>query len=470
MAFQGAELGVRQHQALHGQLGRALQLLRTPGPELEQLLRAKLSENLLLEAERPPPAETLASEPDDTAPGLPEARAEEPQARAEESRAARPAAQRRRAAGPPDNVQREPADPGDTALARDLNEQLALSPGASGLRELCEAIVASLDEEGYLMDGLAEIVDWAPGNHTLKQARAALALIQSLEPAGIGARNLAECLRLQLMRLPEDTPGRAVALRIAGDGLPLLAAGKNSALRRRLRVSRMRFEQAVIRIRECDPRPGRALDRAQEQPLVPDLIVVRDRGGTGWRVELNDQASLGSRLRVNELYARAVSEEHPELKAQLREARWLVQALKMRRKTLLRVAEEIIRRQERWLGEGDTAMAPMRMRDAAEALGVHETTVSRAVAGKYMQTPQGLAPLRQFFSARVPGDNGAQSANAVRARIREMIHAENPARPLSDQALVGQLAGEGVQVARRTVAKYRGSMRIPAASRRRASA
>ena len=458
MTLQGAELGLQQSQTLHGQLGRALQLLRAPGPELEQMLRAALAENLLLEAEQPRSGEERASPADAGAPGLPEARAEEPNA-------ARPARERGAA---PDSAQREPADPSDTALARDLSEQLALCPGAAGMRELCEAIVASLDEEGYLMDGLAEVVAWAPGDHTLKQARAALALIQSLEPAGVGARDLAECLRLQLMRLPEDAPGRAVALRIARYGLPLLAAGKESALRRRLRLSRTRFKQAADRIRECDPRPGRALDRTQEQPLVPDLIVVRGAGG--WRVELNDQASLGSRLRVNEVYARAVSGEHAELKEQLREARWLVQALKMRRRTLLRVAGEIVRRQERWLSEGDTAMAPLRMRDAAEALGVHETTVSRAVAGKYMQTPQGLAPLRQFFSAGLSADGGARASSAVQARIREIIQAENPARPLSDEALAGRLAGEGVQVARRTVAKYRGSMRIPPASRRRASA
>ena len=465
------ELTLRQRPVIHGELSRSLELLRVPALELELMMRVALERNLLLEAEGPEEDAAPDDRPD--AARAAEADAEEavagdadmgPSWADREDYAARP-----RGAGPAarGGMALEPRDPGQGSLAQDLNEQLALSPGASGLRGLCELIVASLDEEGYLMDSLGDIIALAPGQYTLAQARAALALIQSLDPPGIGARDLGECLRLQLRRLPEDAPGRGLALRIARGSLPLLAAGSHAALARKLRAPRAQLRQALERIRECNPRPGRALAADPERPLIPDLLLTR--GGDGeWRVELNEEASLAPRLRVNAAYADAVGNEHPDLKAQLREARWLLRALEMRRGTLLRMGAEIARRQTRWLSEGDEAMAPLTMRAMAEALGVHETTVSRAVAGKYMQTPHGVVALRQFFSAALPGEDGARSANAVRARIRHIIGGESAARPLSDQALAHKLAGEGVHIARRTVAKYREELRIPPSNLRRA--
>ena len=469
------ELNLRQRPVIHGELSRSLELLRVPAPELERMMRVALQQNLLLETEEPEADAAPAGRPDTTHTG--EADSEEafageagmgPSYADREDYAARPPGGD---AGPRpvrDGDLQEPRDPGQRPLVLDLNEQLALSPGASGLRGLCELIVASLDEEGYLMDSLDDIIALARRRYTLAQARAALALIQSLDPAGVGARDLGECLRLQLRRLPEDAPGRGLALRIARGQLPLLAAGNHAALARRLRAPQAQLRQALARIRECNPRPGRTLAADPEQPLVPDLLLTR--GGDGeWHVELNEEASLAPRLRVNATYAGAVGSEHPDLKAQLQEARWLLRALEMRRGTLLRVGAEIVRRQTRWLSEGDEAMAPLTMRAAAEALGVHETTVSRAVAGKYMQTPHGVVALRQFFSAALPGEDGARSANAVRARIRHIIGGESPAGPLSDQALVHQLAGEGIHVARRTVAKYREEMRIPPSFMRRSA-
>ena len=466
------ELTLRQRPVIHGELSRSLELLRVPALELELMMRAALEQNLLLEAEEPEADAAQAGEPDGGQAS--EEDGEEAVAGAaelglswadREDYVARPWSAVR--AGAHGRMEQEPRDPGPGALARDLNEQLALSPGASGLRGLCELIVASLDEEGYLMDSLHDIIALAPGQYTLAQARAALALIQSLDPPGVGARDLGECLRLQLRRLPEDAPGRGLALRIARGQLPLLAAGSHAALARRLMAPQARIRQALERIRECNPRPGRMLAADPEQPLIPDLLLTR--GGDGeWRVELNEEASLAPRLRVNAAYAGALGSEHPDLKAQLQEARWLLRALEMRRGTLLRVGAEIARRQSRWLTEGDEAMAPLTMRATAQALGVHETTVSRAVAGKYMQTPHGVVALRQFFSSALPGEDGPRSANAVRARIRHIIGGESPARPLSDQALVHQLAGEGVHVARRTVAKYREEMRIPPSNLRRA--
>ena len=469
------ELTLRQSTVIHGELGRSLELLRVPAPELELMMRTALEQNLLLEAEEPEADAAPADRPD--AAHAEEADSDEafageagmgPSWADREDYAARPSVGDAGPAPVRDGNVQEPRDPGQGSLVRDLNEQLALSPGASGLRGLCGLIVASLDEEGYLMDSLNDIIALAPGQYTLAQARAALALIHSLDPPGIGARDLGECLRLQLRRLPEDAPGRGLALRIARGQLPLLAAGNHAALAHRLRAPQAQIRQALERIRECNPRPGRTLAADPEQPLIPDLLLTR--GGDGeWRVELNEEASLAPRLRVNVAYADAIGSQHPDLKAQLQEARWLLRALEMRRGTLLRVGAEIARRQTRWLSEGDEAMAPLTMRATADAMGVHQTTVSRAVAGKYMQTPHGVVALRQFFSSELHGEDGPRSANAVRARIRHIIGGESPARPLSDQALVHQLAGEGIHIARRTVAKYREEMRIPPSNLRRAA-
>jgi len=293
-----------------------------------------------------------------------------------------------------------------------------------------------------------------------------LATIQQFDPAGVGARTVGECIELQLRQLDLATPGLDAALILAHQHLELVAAQQFGVLQRQMHCSGEELDVALALVRSCHPRPGSTIQPIHTEYVVPD--VYARRSPQGWIVELNP-ASV-PRVRLNESYAGMLTRaaDHAVLRTQLQEARWLLRSLEIRNDTMLRVARSIVERQSAFLDRGEESMEPMILRDVAEAVQMHESTVSRVTTGKYLHTPRGVFEFRYFFSSQVPGDDGAGvSSTAIRAKIRKLIAGESPARPLSDSQIAESLSTDGVQVARRTVAKYREALGIPPSSERR---
>jgi RNA polymerase sigma-54 factor len=290
-------------------------------------------------------------------------------------------------------------------------------------------------------------------------------LVQQFDPIGVAARSVSECVLLQLAALAPDTPGLALARTIAAEHLPLVAEHQYGALKRLLKVSDSDLEAAIALVRACHPRPGASVFAPAAEYVVPDVFVRKSDGH--WVVELNNAVS--PQLRVNQIYAGSLGrgEEYDVLRTQLQEARWLIRSLEIRNETLLKVALTIVQRQTEFLEQGEEYMRPMVLRDIAEAIEMHESTVSRVTTNKYMHTPRGVFEFRYFFSSHVAGEEGEQSSTAVRAKIRKLVGGEDPEKPLSDSQIAQLLSGEGITVARRTVAKYREAMKIPSSSDRK---
>ena len=334
-------------------------------------------------------------------------------------------------------------------------------------------VIDSLDDRGYLdgsVDELIGLLERLGHRARPEEVESVLRSVQRFDPPGVAARGLSECLLRQLEELPAGTPHREMAARIARGGLEMLS-GRNGAagLRRRLRAAHEDFEGALSLLRTLNPRPGASFTDAPAEYVTPDLHVFRDRGG--WRVELNP--GVLPRLRINPLYAGFVGRgggraENLSLRQHLSEAKWLVRSLGSRAETLLRVARAIVRRQSGFLDRGEEGMRPLALRDVAAELDLHESTVSRVASRKYIETPRGVFELKYFFSGRIPTVAGAAaSVAAIRAHLRKIIEMEEPGRPFSDRRLASDLETAGFRVARRTVAKYRGSMGIPPANERR---
>ena len=358
---------------------------------------------------------------------------------------------------------------------RDLHQhliwQLEISPLDPRQVWIGEAIIDALNDDGYLTETLADISASLSSDLpvTVSEVEEVLACVQTLDPAGIGARSVSECICLQLAQLEQDTPGRELALRIAQEHLQFVADRDETGLRRTLGSDEDALQEALALIRGCQPRPGSAFQSSQPEYIVPDVFVKRTEHG--WAVEINP-ASV-PRLKVNQSYAGVVarSADYASLRAQLQEARWLIRSLEIRNETLLKVARTIVQRQAAFLEKGEEAMEPMILRDVAEAVSMHESTISRVTTGKYMHTPRGIFEFRFFFSSHVAGADGADvSSVAIRARIRRLIADEDGSRPLSDAQLAEVLASEGIKVARRTVAKYRESLGLASSSERRQAA
>ena len=334
-------------------------------------------------------------------------------------------------------------------------------------------VIDSLDDRGYLdgsVDELIGLLERLGHRARPEEVESVLRSVQRFDPPGVAARGLSECLLRQIEELPAGTPHREMAARIARGGLETLS-GRNGAagLRRRLRATREDFEGALSLLRTLNPRPGASFTDAPAEYVTPDLHVFRDRGG--WRVELNPGAL--PRLRINPLYAGFVGRgggraENLSLRQHLSEAKWLVRSLGNRAETLLRVARAIVRQQSGFLDRGEEGMRPLALRDVAAELDLHESTVSRVASRKYLETPRGVFELKYLFSGGIPTVAGAAaSAAAIRAHLRKIIEMEEPGRPFSDRRLASDLETAGFRVARRTVAKYRGSMGIPPANERR---
>ena len=442
-------LRLRQHLTLTPQVQQALKLLQMSALEFAQEMEEALASNPFLEENPDAPAAARESAsvddvvvPQEPAPGGP--------------------------------IDREQDDWGglneaQPTLQQHLRDQLMISQMGERDRALAHMIIDSLDDDGYFKMSFEELAALVPPEHDVRAEdfAAALNLVQTLDPAGVGARTLEECLCLQLEALPEDTPGREVALRMCKH-LNLLANREWARLQHAVGCDEAALHKARSLIKSLDPKPGHRFGPQDARYVVPDVIVkkVRDR----W-VAIINPASL-PRVRLNRAYAEALqsrSSSNQSLSRQLQEARWLLRSIEQRFATIQRVADAIVARQRGFFEYGEVAMKPLTLKLIAGELGLHESTVCRVTNNKYMATPRGLFEFKHFFSRRLATENGgAASATAVRAVMKELIAAEDPRAPLSDAELARLLAQQGLKVARRTITKYRALMRLPSVDVRRA--
>jgi len=378
-----------------------------------------------------------------------------------------------------------PADDADNTEARDnrgatptLQDHLRRQVAGMRLEPEDHAalgvLIESLDGDGYLADPLDEIAERLAAMLQLEDEEArqtvrerlqiALRWLQSLEPTGVGARSLAECLCLQL-RAHAACEARRIAIDIAENHLELLARRDIKRLVAATAADEELIRDAQALILACEPKPGRPFVDAESNIIVPDVIV--QRSGRGFKVGLNPDVM--PRLRINELYARAMrGQRGSDLSGRLQEARWFVKNILQRFDTILRVSQAIVERQKNFLTHGDIAMKPLVLREIADELGLHESTISRVTTAKYMATPQGTFELKYFFGSSLSTEAGGNaSSTAVRALLQQLIDAEDPAKPLSDSQLSQMLEEQGIQVARRTVAKYRDALKIAPANLRK---
>src|SRR5579883_2674564 len=373
--------------------------------------------------------------------------------------------------GDDDDRQQEFADAAGQSLQDYLLWQLELAKLEPRKLAIAHAIVDAISDDGYLTEPLEEIANTLrPEIHCeAAEVEVALADVQALDPPGIGARSVGECIELQLRQLDPATPGFNAAIEIARHHLERIAGRELAVVKRELRASDEELACALALVRSCHPRPGATVSGASAEYVVPDVFVRRTEHG--WAVEINS-ATL-PRVRLNQSYASLLgrNSSHASLRAQLQEARWLLKSLEIRNDTLMKVARSIVERQAAFLEHGEEHMRPMILKDIAEAVQMHESTISRVTSGKYMHTPRGVFELRYFFSSQVEAADGSgTSSTAIRAKIKKLVKEEDPEEPLSDGRIAAILSGEGIPVARRTVAKYRESLGIaPSNERKRAA-
>jgi RNA polymerase sigma-54 factor len=479
------QLRIGQQLTMTPQLQQAIRLLQLPILELNAQLQQMLESNVMLELEEPSgrelevpagseagefPAEQPAAKPDETGEFDydPDESGVLPDEPADSALWGEVAAPNRSDPWSDDDRQSEIASQAGETLREHLLWQLEMEHFTPREFIIGEALIDYINDDGYLTETLDNILTMLPAaaGYTMAEVEQTLVKVQALDPPGVGARDLAECIRIQLLQLRADEPGRELALAIAQSHLDLVAEHELAMLRRKLGASDAELESALALIRACHPRPGSAVQPATAQYVVPDVFVRKQDGR--WVVEVN--RSLAPRLRVNQAYAQMLrgNSEHSVLRTQLQEARWLVRSLEIRNDTLLKVANCIVKRQAEFFEHGEESMKPMILRDVAEAIEMHESTISRVTSGKYMHTPRGVFELRYFFSSQVTGEDGTeQSSTAIRAKIRKLIGQENPANPLSDSRIAELLEADGINVARRTVAKYREAMKIAPSGERK---
>ncbi len=360
----------------------------------------------------------------------------------------------------------------DQSLQDHLQWQLDMAGLDSRDHAIAECLIDSINVDGYLEGQLDELTEGLrnQGLSGLKVAEVEQVLyrLQQFDPTGVFARDLRECLLLQLGTLADDTPLLPQAKRLTRQFLEALAGDDRKLLKRRLRLDDTQLDAVITLIRALDPRPGQAFDASGNDYVIPDLVAHHSR--EGWRIELNPEAL--PRLRIQPDYAALIkradkSDDNTFMKQHLQEARWLIKSLSSRNDTLLKVGREIMIRQFDFLEHGEEAMKPLVLADIAQTVEMHESTISRVTTQKFIHTPRGVFELKYFFSSHVGGEGDAHSSTAIRARLKKLIGDEPPRKPLSDSKLVDLLAADGIAVARRTVAKYREALGIPSSSERK---
>jgi RNA polymerase sigma-54 factor len=472
------QLKLSQHLTLTPQLQQSIRLLQLSTLELNAEVERLLQENPLLEKAdeeeggTAPPREFLTTVTPTTA----EKAGDGAEERAPDNSDL--------LVGGGDSDWGSPSGPGDdddetflpqqvaTSSLRDhLNAQLALLSVPLRDRQIVAALIDALDEDGYLQTTLEELLELFPEELEIDADELSIALkhLQNMEPPGVGARDAAECLTLQLKALPESTPFRGDALKLVQHHLPLLAARDFGKLKRLLHADDTCLRGVRTLITSLNPRPGAGFSKTEANYVIPDVVVRKLRGR--WMAALNEAAM--PKLRLNRIYADILTRNreasNQQLAAQLQEAKWLIRNVQQRFETILRVSQAIVDRQRHFFEHGEVAMRPMVLREIAEILGLHESTISRVTTQKYMLTPRGTYELKYFFGSHVATDTGgAASATAIRALIKQLIGAEDPKAPLTDSRIADLLGDQGILVARRTIAKYREALQIPPVNVRKA--
>jgi RNA polymerase sigma-54 factor len=355
------------------------------------------------------------------------------------------------------------------SLREHLLEQMRISIREPRDRALIELVIDAIDENGYLCESLEEIHASLPIDLCveIEELQFALNMLQSFEPEGVGARTTAECLAIQIKRFPKiPFVTRRLALQIVQDYLPLFAQRDFTKLRKFLHCDDEDLREAQVVIRQCNPKPGLAFAAAKSDYVVPDVVVKKI--GDEWQVMLN--RDVMPRLRINQMYANLMKQQRGDanLSPQLQEARWLIKNMRQRFDTILRVAQAIVERQYNFFTHGAVAMRPLVLREIADTLGLHESTISRVTTQKFMLTPHGMFELKYFFGSHVATETGGEaSSTAIRALIKQLIGEEDQKKPLSDSKIADILGEQGMVIARRTVAKYREALKIPPVSLRK---
>lgn len=487
---QTLQLRTSQHLALTPQLQQSIRLLQLSTLELHQELEQILAENPLLERVDDPLERSVRLLADgalastgagagDVPPERPEADTTPSAGDGDEPVGETSAATEgewsfddaaRTSKAPDEDDARPQLQAQHTSLREHLLLQMQLTVQSRRDRALLELVIESLDDNGYLEEPLAEIHARLPAELEvdIEELKVALKMLQSFDPPGVGAANAAECLALQIRRLPQvPLVTRRLALQIVEGHLSLFAQRDFNKLKKALDCDDEDLREAQAVIRRCNPYPGAPFAADTSDYVVPDVIVKQTRAG--WQVLLNQEVI--PRLRVHSLYASILKQHKGEgsLATQLQEAKWLIKNMRQRFDTILRVSQAIVDRQRNFFSHGAVAMRPLVLREIADTLGLHESTISRVTTQKFMLTPHGMFELKYFFGSHVATEAGGEaSSTAIRALIKQLIGAEDPKNPFSDSKLADMLGEQGMVVARRTVAKYREALKIPPVNLRKA--
>ncbi|MGD8925613.1 MAG: RNA polymerase factor sigma-54 [Thioalkalispiraceae bacterium] len=484
---QALQLRLGQHLTMTPQLQQAIKLLQLSTLELQQEIQEALDSNLMLE---------IAEEGENE--GENQAKSED-QAESASTSSDQPEQDSIGTDSIPDdlpvdsawddiyeNIQTAPSgsssyqesdrelEVGDTnseSLQEHLRWQMQLTPFSDTDLLIADAIIDAIDDDGFLRTSIEEIHQMLPADMEIEldEVEAVLHRVQNFDPPGVGARNVQESLLLQLRQVADDSWENNTVIKLISEYFDLLVNRDFNQLMRKLNISEEALKDIIEIIQSLNPRPGSQITASKAEYVIPDVIVRKIKGK--WRVELNPEAA--PRIRINAQYASLAkqarnSEDSTYLKNHLQEARWFIKSLASRNETLLKVATCIVERQRAFLEYGEEAMKALVLHDIAEAVDMHESTISRVTTKKYMHTPRGVFELKYFFSSHVStADGGECSATAIRALIKKLIAAEAPAKPLSDSKIANLLSEQGINVARRTVAKYREAMAIPPSNERK---
>ncbi|HCT3216224.1 RNA polymerase factor sigma-54 [Escherichia coli] len=472
---QGLQLRLSQQLAMTPQLQQAIRLLQLSTLELQQELQQALESNPLLEQidthEEIDTRETQDSETLDTADAL-------EQKEMPEELPLDASWDTIYTAGTPSGTSGDyiddelPVYQGETTqtLQDYLMWQVELTPFSDTDRAIATSIVDAVDETGYLTVPLEDILESIGDEEIdIDEVEAVLKRIQRFDPVGVAAKDLRDCLLIQLSQFDKTTPWLEEAKLIISDHLDLLA---NHDFRTLMRVTRLKedvLKEAVNLIQSLDPRPGQSIQTGEPEYVIPDVLVRKHNGH--WTVELNSDSI--PRLQINQHYASMCNNARNDgdsqfIRSNLQDAKWLIKSLESRNDTLLRVSRCIVEQQQAFFEQGEEYMKPMVLADIAQAVEMHESTISRVTTQKYLHSPRGIFELKYFFSSHVNTEGGGEaSSTAIRALVKKLIAAENPAKPLSDSKLTSLLSEQGIMVARRTVAKYRESLSIPPSNQRK---
>lgn len=475
---QGLQLKFSQNLALTPQLQQSIRLLQLSTQELNQELESILQANPLLERDDKNPDGSDAGESysppsnNEVATSSEAPKEEAPQENfAEDFSEFMGSGRWDESSSPDDDNDFSFQESATVSLREHLLAQLKLMNLSERDMMLSMLLVDTINEDGYLEQPLEEVVELLSDipELELEELEIALKHLQHLDPPGIGARNLSECLVLQLKALDADTPYRKMAITLAEKHLPLLAARDYNKLKRLLHCDDDGLRQAQILIKQMNPRPGSEFAHITTDHYVQHEVIVKKVKGI-WLAHLNEEVI--PKLRINQVYANILKRNRESsgqyLMSQMQEAKWMIKNIQQRFSTILRVSQAIVDRQRNFFEHGDVAMRPLVLREIADELELHESTISRVTTRKYMLTPRGVYELKYFFGSHVATESGGEcSATAIRALIKQMVAEEDPKHPLSDNQITEILSKQGIVVARRTIAKYRESLNLPPASQRK---